>query len=52
VCTGAVAAHAVATGGAVLGGAFISKYLSEKTIGYIGGSLFLVFALTTAFGVF
>jgi len=52
VALGATAAHASATGLAVLGGSFMSKYLSEKVIGYVGGSLFLVFALTTALGVF
>ena len=49
---GAVAAHGTATGVAVIGGDLLSKYLSEKVIGYIGGTLFLVFAITTAFGVF
>jgi putative Ca2+/H+ antiporter (TMEM165/GDT1 family) len=48
---GAIAAHATATGVAVLGGEFLSKYLSEKVIGYIGGAIFLVFALTTALGL-
>lgn len=51
VCVGAIIAHCIATGGAVLGGSFISKYLSEKVIGFIGGGLFLVFALTTFAGL-
>lgn len=52
VAAGAIAAHAVATAIAVLGGGFLSKYLSEKVIGYIGGCLFLVFAVSTAIGLF
>ena len=52
VAVGAIAAHAVATGIAVTGGAVVAKYFSEKAIGIIGGTLFLVFAVTTAFGIF
>lgn len=52
VCAGGILGHCVATGMAVLGGSFISKYLSERVIGIVGGVLFLVFALTTALGVF
>ena len=40
----------MATAIAVMAGAFASKYISEKTVGYIGGSLFLVFAAATALG--
>ena len=49
---GGTAGHCLATGMAVLGGSFISKYLSERVIGIIGGVLFLGFALTTAVGLF
>uniref|UniRef100_A0A6T7G1K6 GDT1 family protein n=1 Tax=Coccolithus braarudii TaxID=221442 RepID=A0A6T7G1K6_9EUKA len=52
VAGGAIFGHCIATGMAVLGGSFISKYLSEKVIGIIGGVLFLIFAATTAYGLF
>lgn len=52
VALGGTLGHCFATGLAVLGGSFISKYLSERAIGLVGGALFLVFAATTALGVF
>lgn len=44
--------HAVATAIAVVFGAVAARYLSEKTIAYIGGTLFLIFAAATALGLF
>ena len=51
VFLGGTAGHCLATGMAVLGGSFISKYLSERVIGVIGGVLFLAFALSTDIGL-
>ncbi len=47
VVIGAVGGHGVATGIAVVGGSYLGKYVDEKVVQYVGGSLFLVFALTT-----
>lgn len=52
VAAGGIAAHGIATGIAVIGGAYISKYVSEKVIAIIGGTLFIIFAITTAVGIF
>jgi len=48
VFLGGTAGHCLATGMAVVGGSFISKYLSERVIGIVGGVLFLGFAASTA----
>lgn len=47
VVAGAVAGHGVATALAVAGGNAMGKYVSEKAVAYVGGSLFLVFAAAT-----
>ena len=47
---GSIAAHAVATVIAVVGGAMIARFLSEKLIGIVGGLLYLAFAVATCVG--
>ncbi|KAK9844210.1 hypothetical protein WJX81_008141 [Elliptochloris bilobata] len=51
VVLGAVAGHGVATGIAVLGGSYLGRYVSERTVQYVGGSLFLLFAAATVVDV-
>lgn len=51
VTIGAVAGHGVATGIAVIGGSYLGKYLDEKVVQYLGGTLFLVFAAATAIDI-
>lgn len=52
VASGAITGHLGATIIAVLGGALLAKYISEKLVGYLGGGLFLIFAGATLLGVF
>ncbi|CAN4120677.1 unnamed protein product [Withania somnifera] len=52
MASGAIAGHLVATSLAIIGGALLANYISEKLVGYLGGVLFLVFAVATLFGVF
>lgn len=48
VTFGAISGHGLATALAVLGGGYLSKNVSESTLQYAGGTLFLVFAAFTA----
>ncbi|XP_043706024.1 protein PAM71-homolog, chloroplastic [Telopea speciosissima] len=52
VASGAIVGHLLATFIAILGGAFLANYISEKLVGYLGGVLFLIFAVATFMGVF
>ena len=52
VAGGAIAAHGIATAIAVFTGALAAKYISERVVGLVSGTLFLVFAVTTAVGIF
>lgn len=52
VVLGAVGGHGVATGIAVLGGSYLSRFVSEKAVQYLGGTLFLVFAAATVVDIF
>ncbi|KAG9134379.1 hypothetical protein Leryth_025739, partial [Lithospermum erythrorhizon] len=52
VASGAIIGHLVATTVAILGGALLANYISEKLVGFLGGGLFLIFAGATFFGVF
>ncbi|CAN6443890.1 unnamed protein product [Victoria cruziana] len=52
VVGGSLAGHAVATLIAVLGGSLLGTFFSEKVIAYVGGTLFLVFAVVTLVEIF
>jgi putative Ca2+/H+ antiporter (TMEM165/GDT1 family) len=45
VTAGGICGHAMCTGLAVVGGRMLAAKISEKTVTYIGGSIFLLFAL-------
>ena len=52
VAGGAIVGHTVATIIAVIGGAALADKISERTVNIIGGSLFILFAIATAFGLY
>lgn len=51
VTAGALAGHFIATAGAVVLGDVVSEKLSEKVVAYVGGSLFILFALGTGIDI-
>ena len=51
VALGATGGHALATLIAVIFGSLASRYISERMVSLIGGSLFLLFAAETALGL-
>ena len=52
VVAGATMGHGVATALAIGGGSVLAKYISEKTIAYTAGVLFLAFATATVIDLF
>jgi putative Ca2+/H+ antiporter (TMEM165/GDT1 family) len=48
VTVGAIMGHALCTGFACVGGKMLATQISERTVTYAGGVLFLVFSVTTA----
>ena len=52
VVGGASTGHGVATALAIGGGTVLAQYISEKTIAYIAGVLFLAFATATTVDLF
>jgi putative Ca2+/H+ antiporter (TMEM165/GDT1 family) len=46
---GGILGHSLTTGLAVLGGKLLATRISEKTVSYVGGVLFLFFALHSIF---
>jgi len=45
VCIGGILGHAISTAIAVIGGRLLAARISERTVAYVGGTLFLLFAL-------
>merc|ERR1712196_628520 len=45
VTVGGILGHSFCTGLAVVGGRLVASKISEKTVSYIGGALFLLFAI-------
>lgn len=50
VVIGATAAHMLATALAVIGGALAGNFISERSVNFVSGGLFLIFAIATIMG--
>merc|ERR1712176_1622300 len=52
VTIGGIVGHAICTGGAVIGGNMLAVKISQKTVAFVGGAVFILFALhNIVFGV-
>jgi len=49
VTVGGICGHSLCTGGAVVFGRMLSRWISERSIGYAGGFLFLFFAFSAIY---
>jgi putative Ca2+/H+ antiporter (TMEM165/GDT1 family) len=52
VAAGAILGHALATLLAVTGASLALNYISERMLGFVSGTFFLVFAALTILGIF
>lgn len=52
VTVGGILGHSICTGGAVIGGNILAVKISQKTVAFVGGAVFLLFAMhNIIFGV-
>ena len=52
VTIGGIVGHSICTGGAVIGGQLLAAKISQRTVAYLGGAVFMMFALhNIIFGV-
>ena len=52
VIIGGVVGHSICTGGAVVGGQLLAAKISQRTVAFVGGAVFILFAMhNIIFGV-
>lgn len=49
VILGGISGHCICTGMAVVGGKFLSEYISERVVALVGGVVFVLFGLVAAY---